>query len=100
MNQDQKEELKRNLVACLAPAPEIRRIVVFGSFLTSDSPHDMDVAVFQQSNEPYLRLAMKYRLQTRPVARHIPLDIIPIRHNASSSPFLKEIEMGETVYER
>ena len=100
MNEYQKEELKRSLVACLTPAPEVRRIVVFGSFLTSDSPHDMDVAVFQESDEPYVQLAMKYRRQTRPVARHIPLDIIPIRKTASSSPLLKEIETGETIYER
>jgi len=100
MNPYQKEELKRSLVACLAQAPEVSRIVVFGSFLTSDSPHDMDVAVFQESDEPYLQLAMKYRRQARPVARYIPLDIIPIRKTASSSPLLREIETGETIYER
>ena len=87
-------------MACLAGAPEVRRIVVFGSFLTSDSPHDMDVAVFQESDEPYVQLAMKYRRHTRPVARHIPLDIIPIRKTAASSPLLKAIETGETIYER
>ena len=96
----QKEQLKKELVSCLAGDPEIRRIVVFGSFLTSSVPSDMDVAVFQNSKESYLPLAMKYRRQTRSVARRIPLDIIPLRHGVSDSPFLKEIESGETVYER
>jgi len=96
----QKETLKRDLVSCLAGDREIRRIVVFGSFLTSAIPADMDVAVFQDSDEPYIPLAMKYRRQTRLVAKSIPLDIIPIRSGISSSPFLKEIESGETVYER
>jgi hypothetical protein len=96
----QKEALKQELVSCLSDDREIQRIVVFGSFLTSAVPADMDVAVFQNSDEPYIPLAMKYRRQTRIVARSIPLDIIPIRSGASSSQFLKEIESGETVYER
>lgn len=96
----QKETLKRELVSCLADDREIQRIVVFGSFLTSAVPADMDVAVFQDSDEPYIPLAMKYRRQTRLVARSIPLDIIPIRSGVSGNPFLKEIESGETVYER
>ena len=96
----QKELLKKELVSCLAEDTEIRRIVVFGSFLTSPVPADMDVAVFQDSNEAYLPLAMKYRRQTRAVARRIPLDIIPLRCDVSGSSFLKEIEFGEVLYER
>jgi len=76
----QKETLKRDLVSCLAEDREIRRIVIFGSFLTSTSPADMDVAVFQDSNESYVALAMKYRRQARPVSMRIPLDIIPLRN--------------------
>jgi len=96
----QKEMLKRDLVACLAVDEEIERIVVFGSFVISETPADMDVAVFQNSSDAYLPLAMKYRRQTRSVARRIPLDIIPVRAGASAGTFLKEIESGETVYER
>jgi uncharacterized protein len=96
----QKAALKRDLVTCLADDTEIQRIVVFGSFVTSQTPADMDVAVFQNSDAPYVPLAMKYRRQTRSVSRRIPLDIIPIRAGASSGAFLKEIESGETVYER
>ena len=96
----QKELLMKELVSCLAGDMEIRRIVVFGSFLTSPIPADMDVAVFQDSDESYLPLALKYRRQTRPVARCIPLDIIPLRCGLSGNQFLKEIESGEVVYER
>lgn len=96
----QKELLKKELVLCLSGDREIRRIVVFGSFINSSSPEDMDVAVFQDSAESYLSLAVKYRTQARPVSRRIPLDIIPLRFNAVNDPFLKEIERGETVYER
>lgn len=95
-----KDKLKRNLVNCLAQDKEIRRIVVFGSFLSSPEPNDMDVAIFQDSQEAYLPLAMKYRRQTRPVAHHIPLDIIPVRADADQGAFLDEIESGETIYER
>jgi hypothetical protein len=95
-----KQKLKRDLAACLADDKEIQRIVVFGSFNESAAPADMDVAVFQTSNDPYIPLALKYRRQARPVSRLIPLDIIPLRANASDCPFLAEINKGETIYER
>jgi uncharacterized protein len=75
----QKESLKKEPVSCLAGDQELQRIVVFGSFVGSSSPEDMDVAVFQDSAEPYLSLAVKYRTQTRSVSRRIPLDIVPLR---------------------
>ena len=95
-----KQKIKRNLAACLAEDEEIQKIVVFGSFNQSSAPADMDVAVFQTSNEPYIPLALKYRRQARPISRLIPLDIIPLRANAGDSPFLAEINKGETIYER
>ena len=96
----QKEKLKREVAECLKGNEEIQRIVVFGSFLTSDDPHDMDVAVFQTSGEPYLPLALKYRKRVRSVAKRIPVDIIPIRPNPEPSTFLAEVEHGEVIYER
>jgi hypothetical protein len=97
---EQKETLKRDLVSCLEKDHEIRRIVIFGSFLTSLRPIDMDVAVFQDSDESYVTLAMKYRRQTRLISSRIPLDIIPLRNGVTNDPFLREIESGETVYDR
>jgi predicted nucleotidyltransferase len=99
MNAATKNELMREVARCLGPAPEIRRIVVFGSFLRSESPNDMDVAVFQDSDEPYLPLALKYRRMVKPVSDSLPLDIIPIRPGASG-PLLDEIDKGQVVYER
>lgn len=96
----QKELLKRELVSSLKSEKEVRRIVIFGSFLNSTDPHDLDVAVFQDSNEKYLPLAMKYRKKTRQIARSITLDIIPLKAGARSDFFLDEIERGETIYER
>lgn len=64
MGQIDKKVIISNLVGFLADEPEIRRIVIFGSFLTSPNPHDLDVAVFQDSSEKYLPLALKYRKKT------------------------------------
>lgn len=61
---------------------------------------DLDVAVFQDSRETYLPLAMKYRYKTRLIARRIPLDIFPIKVGTYNDPFLSEIEAGEVIYER
>jgi hypothetical protein len=79
---------------------EVQKIVVFGSFLHSDNPHDLDVAVFQDSTESYLPLALKYRQKTRSIARRIPLDILPLKSWTSDDPFLAEVAQGEVVYER
>jgi predicted nucleotidyltransferase len=96
----EKSVLKRELVDCLRTEKEVQKIVVFGSFLHSDNPHDLDVAVFQDSVESYLPLALKYRLKTRSIARRIPLDILPLKSWASDDPFLAEVAKGEVVYER
>ncbi len=97
---NEKQELKNQLVACLKGDKDIRKIVIFGSFVTSDKPRDMDVAVFQESREGYLELSMKYRKLTRPVSSKIPVDIFPVRADAGEASILTEIDNGEVIYER
>jgi predicted nucleotidyltransferase len=98
--EQEKELLKQRLVSSLRAEREVCRIGVFGSFVTSDNPHDLDVAVFQDSDEKYLPLALKYRRKTRDIARVIPMDILPLRAGVQGETFLDEIECGEVIYER
>jgi predicted nucleotidyltransferase len=98
--EQQKQSLKQELAGCLKTEPEVCRIIIFGSFLTSDEPHDLDVAIFQDSDEKYLPLAMKYRSKTHDIARQIPLDIIPLKPDAQTGFFMDEIQQGEIIYER
>ncbi len=100
LNAQEKNAIKRELVDCLRAEKEVRKIIIFGSFLHSDDPHDLDVAVFQDTTEPYLPLAMKYRKKTRSIARRLSLDILPVKFWAHDDPFLAEIAKGEVVYER
>ncbi|MBN1425917.1 nucleotidyltransferase domain-containing protein [Candidatus Fermentibacteria bacterium] len=100
MTEQDKQAVKRMLAQCLSRDREVTKVVVFGSFLTSETPHDIDVAVFQDSGEGYLPLALRYRKRTRAVSRIIPLDIIPVGSRAGSGPFLAEIAKGEVIYER
>jgi len=100
LNAQEKDALKRELVDCLRTEKEVRKIIIFGSFMSSDDPHDLDIAVFQDSAAPYLTLAMKYRRKTRSVAQRIPLDIFPLKSQISDDPFLVEIAKGEVVYKR
>ena len=100
LSEQEKDTLKRELVECLQTEEEVCKIVIFGSFLHSDDPHDLDVAVFQDTTEPYLPLAMKYRKKTRAIASRIALDILPVKFRAQDDPFLAEIAKGEIVYER
>jgi len=96
----QKEQIKRDLAACLSREKEVRKVVVFGSFLTSETPNDLDVAIFQDSDEPYLPLAVKYRRLLRRIADQIPIDVIPVRPSGAGGQFLAEIQKGEVIYER
>ncbi|MCH7559213.1 MAG: nucleotidyltransferase domain-containing protein [Planctomycetes bacterium] len=98
--EQQKQLLKRQLVSSLKTEREVCRIVIFGSFLSSKDPQDIDVAVFQDSDEKYLPLAMKYRKKTRAIARMIPLDILPLKTGIQNGAFMDEIEHGEIIYER
>lgn len=95
-----KEILKREIIDRLSELPEVQRVVVFGSFLNSDDPHDIDIAIYQDSEEGYFPLALKYRRMLRTIANRIPLDVIPIRQNAAKGSFMREIEKGEVLYER
>ncbi len=96
----EKESLKRQVADLLASEEEVRRVVVFGSFLESANPNDLDIAVFQESQEAYLPLALKYRRKLASVADKIPIDVIPVRPRPISGTFLEEIERGEVIYER
>ena len=95
-----KENLKKELAATLSEEPEVTKVVVFGSFLNASDPHDLDVAVFQDSDQAYLPLAMKYRKKTRMIRRRIPLDIFPLKSGAAANLMLDEIARGEVIYER
>ena len=100
MTDQEKKEIQHEIVDCLSSEKEIRKIVVFGSFVRSIDPHDVDIAIFQESSEDYLPLALKYRKKTRGIARKIPLDIFPLKKGGSPSPFLSELSEGITIYER
>ena len=100
LSDQEKTEIKRLIGEALSREPEVRRVVVFGSFLSDPGPHDVDVAVFQDSAENYLTLALRYRRDVRSVSRRLPVDVVPLKANDSKDPFLVEIEKGETVYER
>lgn len=95
----QKDRIKRELRSLLSAETEITKIVIFGSFLNSDDPRDIDIAIFQNSNQKYIPLSMKYRRLTRKVAKILPVDIIPIRSSANNT-FVNEVESGEVIYER
>ena len=96
----QKETIKKELVSCLISDQNVNKIVIFGSFAISINPKDLDVAVFQDSNEGYISLSMRYRKQTRNIAKKIPIDIFPIKTDAKNNSLLSEIADGEVVYER
>lgn len=100
LTEQEKSNIKRELVESLRHEPEVTRIIVFGSFLTTNDPDDLDVAIFQTSDQSYLPLALRYRSRTRNIASRIALDILPIKADAQNCLMLEAISRGEVVYER
>lgn len=94
-----KELIKNKIRERLSSEEEIQKIVVFGSFVRSSEPNDIDIAIFQNSTESYLSLALKYRKLMREIANMLPVDVIPLKTSATGF-FLNEIELGETIYEK
>ncbi len=94
-----KEKIKYQIKNILSKEKEIQKIIIFGSFIDSETPNDIDIAVFQNSDEQYLGLSMKYRKLMRDLIAIIPYDIIPIKTTATGS-FLNDIEAGEIIFER
>lgn len=99
ISQKQKKAIKNQIKDRLSKEDEIEKIILFGSFVTSEEPNDIDIAIFQNSDEKYLTLAMKYRKLTRDIAKIIPIDIIPVKSGAEGA-FMDEINTGEIIYER
>ena len=83
----------------LSQFSEINKVILFGSFVKSSNPNDIDIAIIQNSNDNFLTLSLKYRKVLRELSKLIPLDIVPIKAN-TNGVFLEEINKGQVVYER
>jgi hypothetical protein len=94
-----KEKIKNDLGVCPSREIDVCRAGVFGLFLTSTLPNDLDVAAFQDGDEAYLSLATKYWLVLHSIAGQIRVDVIPVRSHDAHGQFLDEIRKGEVIYE-
>ncbi|MEA1914724.1 MAG: nucleotidyltransferase domain-containing protein [Campylobacterota bacterium] len=83
----------------LSQFQEVNKVILFGSFIKSNNPNDIDIAIIQNSNDNFLTLSLKYRKVLRDLSKIIPLDIVPIQQN-KEGVFLEEISKGQVVYER
>ena len=99
LSRESKIDFAESIKSNLMPFLEIDKIILFGSFVKSSAPNDIDIAIFQNSDDNYLTLSMKYRKALRDVSKKIPLDIIPIK-SGSKGVFLEEIERGKVIYEK
>lgn len=101
MTTHDKNKLRQDLVNALQIDNQIEKIVIFGSFPRVPNPKDMDIAVFCNSNDDYLTLALSLRKKLRELSKIIPIDLLPITAPLDpESLFLQEINQGEVVYEK
>ena len=99
LSEDKKYNFIEIIKSQLSQFSEISKIVLFGSFVKSSEPNDIDIAIVQNSNDNYLKLSLKYRKVLRDLSKQIPLDIVPIKQGANGI-FLNEINKGLVIYER
>ncbi len=99
LSESEKKEIKDKIANSLHSS-EIEKIIVFGSFLNAKFTNDIDIAVFQNSSDSYLTLALRYRKMIREISKQIPVDIIPIKSDAINNFLIDEIEEGEVIYEK
>jgi uncharacterized protein len=95
-----KNRIKNKVLEQLSSDKAIRKIVVFGSFVTSDDPEDIDLAIFSESDRDYLSQALEYRKKLREIARQISVDVIPVKIPHEEVSFMEEINNGEVIYEK
>jgi predicted nucleotidyltransferase len=99
MNKDIKQSYLNIIKKELSKFMEIHKIIIFGSFIESNNPSDIDIAIIQNSDSNFLVLSLKYRKVLRDLAKKIPLDIVPLKEN-SKGVFMEEITKGVMIYER
>lgn len=99
LSNSRKQVIKQRIRESLSVFPEVQKIVIFGSFPHSNDPEDIDIAVFQNSEESFFPLSVRYRMPLQDLAEEIPIDLMPIKTEASPSAFLDEILKGESIYE-
>jgi predicted nucleotidyltransferase len=97
-NQD-KNIIQDKIISKLSDFKEIQKIIIFGSFVKSNNPNDIDIAVFQNTSDDYISLSLKYRKQLRDIAKTIPVDLLPMVSNPKGYLF-DEIKNGAVIYER
>jgi predicted nucleotidyltransferase len=95
-----KIALKGEIASRLSGLDYIDKIIVFGSFVRSENPADIDIAVFTSNSDNYLTQAMLFRKLLRNLHTTLPLDVLPIRTGATSSFLSNEVFKGEVIYEK
>lgn len=95
-----KNQIKQAIVEAIKDEAGIHKIIIFGSFLVSDTPGDIDVAVLGVFPQGYLETAITLRRKVRHIAKILPVDIVPVREDISGNTFVQEIQKGEVIYEK
>lgn len=92
-------KIRERIKAIFSYQSDVRKVIIFGSFLQSDEPNDIDLAIFTDSNQGYLEQSLKFRKMLRDISKIIPVDVFPLKNENSTDPFLEEILKGEVIYE-
>ena len=100
MDAVEKLNIKNEIVHHLSAYPSLQKIIIFGSFFVVSTPHDIDIAVIDNSGKDYMTLAIDYRKLLHSLAGRISVDLVPLKSMDSEGYMMCEIKKGQVVYER
>ena len=103
LSNSKKEKIKEEIISKMKNDSHVQKIVLFGSFIDSNNPNDIDIAIFENSKKNYISLALEYRKRLRNIKKILPIDIIPLKKPISDNNenfLLDEISKGEIIYEK
>jgi len=64
----EKQQIRQQIRSAFVDDSKVEKVVVFGLFITSEFPQDIDLAVFCYSNDDYLTLALALRKKLRGIS--------------------------------
>jgi len=102
LSEDKKTIIKDLIVKNLSDISDISKIIIFGSFIISKQPNDIDIAILDSSGKDYFTLSAIYRKKLRPISEILPIDVIPIvkLEPDNKATIENDILMGEVIYEK
>lgn len=88
-----------DMIAEKISGPEVKKLILFGSFVESANPNEINLAIISEENLDYISKVAKYRKKIKDLSKKIPVQIFPLL--SSEKIYLHDkIKHGVTLYSK